>query len=107
MLEMPSCTLIDLSVARVDAVAVEDDPLRIVLAITTTPPTAVCPVCGKEAHRVHSRSCRALGGCKISWVFRISRARHAEVAFAILRRCAHMFRMRPQGGGCWQRLRQT
>lgn len=65
MQDLLSCILVDPAVAQVRDVALETDAPTIVLTMATTPGTATCPLCGQDAHRIHSRYQRNLAD--VSW----------------------------------------
>lgn len=65
MLDLPSCLVVDSSVAHVHAVALDAETHTLVLTMESTPTTATCPACGHPAHRIHSQYHRTLAD--VSW----------------------------------------
>jgi transposase len=60
MATLPSCILPDPSVVQLHDIVVGSDRPSLTLVMSASAPTAVCPTCSNEAHRIHSRYRRTL-----------------------------------------------
>ena len=68
MLDLPSCLLVDPSVAHVHNVVLDAGTHTLVLTMEATPSTAICPSCGQVALRIHSRYSRTLADVALALV---------------------------------------